>query len=327
MARDPASAAAEVRQLMSMVQQTLDATKSFIFDVRPMVLDDLGLVPTSAGLPATRPAGADPGRLRLVRRPTGACRWSSRAGSSGCSRRRSPAYLAGRPDRVVVRLDWSPTALEALVRSVRDPIEPPHGRGDRGRRVEQGRPAARSRQARARAAGRAGRDDRRTAGRAGRGTRGGHRADRPAGQGVARRPGASRDPRRRGRAVGRRIPGPDHRRPAASRLTARLAVGNDRNVPARTTWSRAGRVWNRASVVCAGDRGPARFLRRSGGCRAWLAQQPAPIGDQRVTPDQYLLANGKRGDSPLYSRRPRLGVCNHPGGLTAWRSSIRSSRG
>ena len=29
-----------------MVQQTLDATKSFIFDVRPMVLDDLGLVPT-----------------------------------------------------------------------------------------------------------------------------------------------------------------------------------------------------------------------------------------------------------------------------------------
>ena len=29
-----------------MVQQTLEATKSFIFDVRPMVLDDLGLVPT-----------------------------------------------------------------------------------------------------------------------------------------------------------------------------------------------------------------------------------------------------------------------------------------
>ena len=46
LARDPASAQAEVEQLMSMVQQTLDATKSFIFDVRPMVLDDLGLVPT-----------------------------------------------------------------------------------------------------------------------------------------------------------------------------------------------------------------------------------------------------------------------------------------
>ena len=36
----------EVRQLVAMVQSTLDATKSFIFDVRPMVLDDLGLVPT-----------------------------------------------------------------------------------------------------------------------------------------------------------------------------------------------------------------------------------------------------------------------------------------
>ena len=29
-----------------MVQRTLEATKTFIFDVRPMVLDDLGLVPT-----------------------------------------------------------------------------------------------------------------------------------------------------------------------------------------------------------------------------------------------------------------------------------------
>ena len=46
LARDPEMAHGEVRQLVSMVQQTLDATKSFIFDVRPMVLDDLGLVPT-----------------------------------------------------------------------------------------------------------------------------------------------------------------------------------------------------------------------------------------------------------------------------------------
>ena len=45
-ASDPASARGEVRELVQMVQQTLDATKSFIFDVRPMVLDDLGLVPT-----------------------------------------------------------------------------------------------------------------------------------------------------------------------------------------------------------------------------------------------------------------------------------------
>src|ERR1019366_4224790 len=44
--RDPAQAKAEIGQLIGMVQHTLDATKAFIFDVRPMVLDDLGLVPT-----------------------------------------------------------------------------------------------------------------------------------------------------------------------------------------------------------------------------------------------------------------------------------------
>ena len=45
-AKDPAMAQGEVQQLVAMVQQTLEATKTFIFDVRPMVLDDLGLVPT-----------------------------------------------------------------------------------------------------------------------------------------------------------------------------------------------------------------------------------------------------------------------------------------
>ena len=44
--RDPVLARAEVKALIAMVQTTLEATKSFIFDVRPMVLDDLGLVPT-----------------------------------------------------------------------------------------------------------------------------------------------------------------------------------------------------------------------------------------------------------------------------------------
>ena len=43
-----------------MVQQTLDATKGFIFDVRPMVLDDLGLVPT------LRRAARDRGRRAHV---------------------------------------------------------------------------------------------------------------------------------------------------------------------------------------------------------------------------------------------------------------------
>ena len=60
LARNPELAAGEVRQLVAMVQQTLDATKSFIFDVRPMVLDDLGLVPT------LRRAARDRGRRAAV---------------------------------------------------------------------------------------------------------------------------------------------------------------------------------------------------------------------------------------------------------------------
>ena len=64
-ARDPASAAGEVRQLVAMVQHTLDATKSFIFDVRPMVLDDLGLVPTLRR--ATRERGQRAGIAGRVR--------------------------------------------------------------------------------------------------------------------------------------------------------------------------------------------------------------------------------------------------------------------
>jgi two-component system sensor histidine kinase DegS len=52
--REPAAAAGEVKLLIGMVQQTLDATKSFIFDIRPMVLDDLGLVPTLRRMTAER---------------------------------------------------------------------------------------------------------------------------------------------------------------------------------------------------------------------------------------------------------------------------------
>jgi len=44
--RNPSQARSEIGQLVDMVQHTLEATKAFIFDVRPMVLDDLGLVPT-----------------------------------------------------------------------------------------------------------------------------------------------------------------------------------------------------------------------------------------------------------------------------------------
>jgi len=115
--RDPAAARAEVRELTAMVQRTLEATKAFIFDVRPMVLDDLGPVPT----------------LRRVARDR-----SRRAGvpvefDSLGSDRRLPMELesaifrvadeavaglvGGHPEKVVLTLDWG-DELEVAVRAI-----------------------------------------------------------------------------------------------------------------------------------------------------------------------------------------------------------------
>jgi signal transduction histidine kinase len=121
--RDPASAAAEVRQLISMVQQTLDATKSFIFDVRPMVLDDLGLVPT------IRRAARDRGRraqIPVVFESYGADRRLTMELESGLFRiidEALGAYLAGRPDRLTIRLDWS-DGLEVRIEAHRTAAAP-----------------------------------------------------------------------------------------------------------------------------------------------------------------------------------------------------------
>ncbi len=119
MATDPAAARPEIRELIAMVQSTLDATKSFIFDVRPMVLDDLGLVPT------VRRSARDRGRRANI--PVdfdsmGSDRRLPMDLESGVFRmieESLAAYLVGRPERIVVRLDWTPTTLEAMVRSVR----------------------------------------------------------------------------------------------------------------------------------------------------------------------------------------------------------------
>ena len=115
--RDPAAARAEVRELVGMVQRTLDATKSFIFDVRPMVLDDLGLVPT------LRRVARDRSRRAQV---------SVEFDSLGPDRRlpmelesavfrivdESVAALAAtRPERVSVALDWGATELTTTIRA------------------------------------------------------------------------------------------------------------------------------------------------------------------------------------------------------------------
>jgi two-component system sensor histidine kinase DegS len=105
--RDPAAAAGEVRQLVEMVQQTLEATKAFIFDVRPMVLDDLGLVPT------LRRAARDRGRRAGVAVEFESLGVDVRLPvemESGLFRILDAAlagYLGARPERVSLRLDWA----------------------------------------------------------------------------------------------------------------------------------------------------------------------------------------------------------------------------
>jgi two-component system sensor histidine kinase DegS len=121
--RDPVLARNEVQQLVQMVQQTLDATKNFIFDVRPMVLDDLGLVPT------LRREARDRGRRAHVPvefESMGADRRLPQDVESTVFRvldEALAAYLAQSPDRVTLRLDWS-EELEARLAAERAVVLP-----------------------------------------------------------------------------------------------------------------------------------------------------------------------------------------------------------
>ncbi|MGK2849982.1 MAG: sensor histidine kinase [Candidatus Limnocylindrales bacterium] len=122
--RDPSAAAGEVRQLTAMVQQTLDATKSFIFDVRPMVLDDLGLVPTLRR--ATRERGRRAG-IPVEFDSLGQDRRLSMDLESGLFRMLDEAlaaYLTTNPDRITLRLDWA-EQLEARITATRAVVERP----------------------------------------------------------------------------------------------------------------------------------------------------------------------------------------------------------
>jgi len=115
--RDPAAARAEVRELTAMVQRTLEATKAFIFDVRPMVLDDLGLVPTlrrvardrsrRAGVPVEfESAGSD--RRLPMELESAIFRVADEAVAS---------LVGGHPEKVALALDWG-DELEVAVRAV-----------------------------------------------------------------------------------------------------------------------------------------------------------------------------------------------------------------
>ena len=117
-AKDPAQALGEVHQLIGMVQRTLEATKTFIFDVRPMVLDDLGLVPT------LRRAARERGRKAGVAvdfDSMGTDRRLPMDTESGLFRMLDEAlvgYLERSPTRITMRLDWA-DQVEARVHAVR----------------------------------------------------------------------------------------------------------------------------------------------------------------------------------------------------------------
>jgi two-component system sensor histidine kinase DegS len=119
LAKDPQRAAEEVEQLRAAVQHALDTTKTFIFDVRPMVLDDLGLVPT------LRRAAADRGRragVPVVFESVGADQRLGPDVESSFFRILDDAlagYLSLAPSAVHLRLDWSPHELRATVSSGR----------------------------------------------------------------------------------------------------------------------------------------------------------------------------------------------------------------
>jgi two-component system sensor histidine kinase DegS len=122
--RDPTSARGELKLLVQMVQQTLDATKNFIFDVRPMVLDDLGLVPTLRR--ATRERGRR-AHVPVEFESLGADRRLPVDIESTVFRildEAMAAYLSVAPERVVLRLDWG-DELSAHLSAHRTPAPVP----------------------------------------------------------------------------------------------------------------------------------------------------------------------------------------------------------
>ncbi len=118
--RDAGMAKGELRALVQMVQQTLDATKNFIFDVRPMVLDDLGLVPTLRR--STRERGRR-AHVPVEFESLGTDRRLPMDVESAVFRildEAIAAYLHLAPERVLLRLDWG-DELEAHLSAQRAP--------------------------------------------------------------------------------------------------------------------------------------------------------------------------------------------------------------
>jgi two-component system sensor histidine kinase DegS len=140
--RDPRSAGAELAELILMVQKTLDATQSFIFDVRPMVLDDLGLVPTLRR--AARDRGRRAGKA-VEFESLGSDRRLPTELESGLFRivdDALAAYLEAGAERVALSLDWSnPIGVRVIAWQAEGPSASPATRsGSRPREARQDLP-------------------------------------------------------------------------------------------------------------------------------------------------------------------------------------------
>jgi two-component system sensor histidine kinase DegS len=120
---DPAAAREEVRELVAMVQRTLETTKTFIFDVRPMVLDDLGLVPTlrrtarehsrRAGIPVSFDSAGTDRRLTM----------DLESEVFRIAEEAIEGLLAGGPATIALALDWGEAELTLTIRA-EHPISP-----------------------------------------------------------------------------------------------------------------------------------------------------------------------------------------------------------
>ena len=122
--RDPSAAKGELRQLVAMVQQTLEATKTFIFDVRPMVLDDLGLVPTLRR--SARNRGQKAG-VTVDFESIGVDRRLDVDTESALFRIADEAlggFLDRKPERMSVGIDWG-DSLVITIRAERTPASVP----------------------------------------------------------------------------------------------------------------------------------------------------------------------------------------------------------
>ena len=119
-----ARAVEEIESLRKLVQQALDATKAFIFEIRPMVLDDLGLGPTLRRIANDR-----------ARREGISVEFDSRGTEERLDSDIESAvyrsvveavggYLELRPPSVLVRLDWSERELVATVEATWPRLNP-----------------------------------------------------------------------------------------------------------------------------------------------------------------------------------------------------------